>query len=58
MFHVEQLRESADEVKTLCMNRKKLCVYSSRMKLEGGNRDWIRPCIFEGPQEEVKLLPV
>ena len=58
MFHVEQLRESADEVKTLWYEQEKLCVYSSRMKLESSYRDWIRPCIFEGLQEEVKLLPV
>jgi hypothetical protein len=59
MFHVEQLRESADEVKRLWYELEKtLCLLVLRMRLEDGYRDWIRPCIFEGQQEEVKLLQV
>ncbi len=58
MFHVEQLRESADEVKTFRSGDVKISEFARLFYDETcctSYLDWIRPCIFRALQGEEKL---
>ena len=57
MFHVEQLRESADEVKTFRSGELKSLrlLVCSMIRLVGSYLGWIRPCISRALQGEEKL---